>query len=372
MHPEIRQDDPGSCPICGMALEPLAPSARSRAATRNCADMTRRFWVGARADACPLVVLAMGGHHAGRSARTSRAAALVELGAVRAGDARSCCGRAGRSSRAAGSRCVNRSLNMFTLIALGVGTAYLYSLVATFAPGLFPAGFRGADGTVAVYFEAAAVITVLVLLGQVLELRAREQTGGAIRALLDLAPKTARRMRDDGTDEEVPLDAVQIGDRLRVRPGDGVPVDGVVLEGRSSVDESMVTGESMPVAKEAGDDADRRHRQRHRRAGHARREGRRGHRARPHRRHGGRGAALARAHPAARRHRSPAISCRRCVAVAVARLHRLGDLGPGAGARLRAARGGLGADHRLPLRARPGHADVDQGRRRQGRDAPAC
>jgi P-type Cu+ transporter len=148
---------------------------------------------------------------------------------------------------------VHRSLNMFSLIALGTGAAYLYSLVATFAPDLFPAGFHGMGGTVAVYFEAAAVITVLVLLGQVLELRAREQTGGAIRALLNLAPKTARRLRADGQDEEVALELVQVGDRLRVRPGDGVPVDGEVLEGRGAVDESMVTGESMAAAKQPGD-----------------------------------------------------------------------------------------------------------------------
>jgi len=141
---------------------------------------------------------------------------------------------------------------MFTLIALGTGAAYLYSLVATFAPGVFPTGFRGMGGAVAVYYEAAAVITVLVLLGQVLELRAREQTGGAIRALLNLAPKTARRLRD-GDDEEVPLEQVQLGDRLRVRPGDRIPVDGAVLEGKSVVDESMVTGEAMPVAKQPGD-----------------------------------------------------------------------------------------------------------------------
>jgi Cu+-exporting ATPase len=148
---------------------------------------------------------------------------------------------------------VHRSLNMFSLIALGTGAAYGYSLFATFAPGLFPEGFRGRGGTVAVYYEAAAVITVLVLLGQVLELRAREQTGGAIRALLNLAPKTARRLREGGDDEEVALEHVALGDRLRVRPGDGVPVDGEVLEGKSAVDESMVTGESMPSAKQPGD-----------------------------------------------------------------------------------------------------------------------
>ncbi len=144
---------------------------------------------------------------------------------------------------------VTRNLNMFTLIAMGVGVAYVYSVIATFAPGIFPEAFRG-HGAVAVYFEAASVITVLVLIGQVLELRAREATSGAIKALLDLAPKTARRVKPDGSDEEVSLDAVQVGDSLRVRPGDKVPVDGVVLEGRSSLDELMVTGESMPVTKE--------------------------------------------------------------------------------------------------------------------------
>ena len=148
---------------------------------------------------------------------------------------------------------VSRNLNMFTLIALGTGAAYLYSLVAALAPGLFPAGLRGMDGTVAVYFEAAAVITVLVLLGQVLELRAREQTGGAIRALLNLAPKTAHLVRDGDDDEDIPVDRIKVGDRLRIRPGDGIPVDGIVLDGKSAVDEAMVTGEPMPVAKQAGD-----------------------------------------------------------------------------------------------------------------------
>src|SRR5690606_4454614 len=145
-----------------------------------------------------------------------------------------------------------RNLNMFTLIAIGTGAAWLYSIIATIAPGLFPEGFRGPDGAVAVYFEAAAVIVVLVLLGQVLELRARERTSGAIRALLDLTPKTARRINDDGTEKDVALELVQVGDRLRVRPGERVPVDGKLIEGRSAVDESMVTGESMPVTKTEG------------------------------------------------------------------------------------------------------------------------
>ena len=198
----------------------------------------------------PVVILEMGGHLANADllglpdVPASMAAALASPVALWAGWPFFV--RAAQSLR-------TRNLNMFTLIAMGTGVAWLYSVVATLAPSVFPAAFRSADGTVAIYFEAAAVITVLVLLGQVLELRAREQTGGAIRALLDLAPKTARRIRPDGTDEDVGLDAVAVGDRLRVRPGEKVPVDGELLEGRSAVDESMVTGESMPVAKSTGD-----------------------------------------------------------------------------------------------------------------------
>jgi Cu+-exporting ATPase len=249
MHPEIRQDHPGNCPICGMALEPVAPSAEA-APNAELADMSRRFWVGL-ALAVPVFVLAMadlvpGVHLA--SVVPPRWSILLQF--VLASPVVLWSGwpffvRGWQSL-------LRRHLNMFSLIALGVGTAYVYSIVAAFAPGIFPAGFRSADGAVATYFEAAAVITVLVLLGQVLELRAREQTGGAIRALLNLAPKTTRRIRADGTDEEITLDRVHVGDRLRIRPGDGVPVDGTVLEGHSSVDEAMVTGESMPVTKETG------------------------------------------------------------------------------------------------------------------------
>jgi Cu+-exporting ATPase len=214
-------------------------------------DMSRRFWIGLVL-ALPVVALEMGGHvptlglHDLVSPRLSALLqfALATPVVLWAG---------WPFFERAWASVVHRSLNMFSLIALGTGAAYVYSLVATFLPGIFPAGFRGMDGTVAVYFEAAAVITVLVLLGQVLELRAREQTGGAIRALLNLAPKTARRLTPAGEDEEVPVASVQIGDRLRVRPGDAVPVDGGVLEGGSAVDESMVTGESMPVAKQSGD-----------------------------------------------------------------------------------------------------------------------
>ncbi len=249
MHPEIRQDHPGTCPICGMALEPEAPSAQA-APNPELADMSRRFWIGLLLTV-PIFVLAMadvipGVHPAGLVApRWSILLQFVLASPVVLWSGWPFFVRGWHSL-------LRRHLNMFSLIAIGVGTAYLYSLVATFAPGIFPAGFRGPDGTVATYFEAAAVITVLVLLGQVLELRAREQTGGAIRALLNLAPKTTRRIRADGTDEEITLDHVHVGDRLRLRPGDGVPVDGTVLDGRSSVDELMVTGELMPVTKEAG------------------------------------------------------------------------------------------------------------------------
>jgi Cu+-exporting ATPase len=250
MHPQIRQAGPGSCPICGMALEPLVVTAEA-APDHELADMSRRFWIGL-ALALPVFLLEMGSHipalHVGR---------LVPMQAsiwIQFALSTPVVLWAGAPFFARGwASLVSRHLNMFTLIALGTGAAYLYSLAATFAPGLFPAAFHGMGGTVPVYYEAAAVITVLVLLGQVLELRARAQTGGAIRALLNLAPKTARRLRDGGDDEEVPVAEVAAGDRLRVRPGEGIPVDGEVLEGRSAVNEAMVTGESMPAAKAAGD-----------------------------------------------------------------------------------------------------------------------
>ena len=247
MHPQIRRSEPGNCPICGMALEPLSGTAET-GPSPELIDMTRRFWIGA-ALAVPTVILEMAAHFPGLSLHhyiSPQTSVWLQFAL----------GTpvvlwAGWPFFVRGWASVrNRSLNMFSLIALGVGAAYLYSLVATFAVGLFPEGLRQEGGIVPVYYEAAAVITVLVLLGQVLELRAREQTGSAIRALLNLAPKTARRIREDGADEEIPLEQVHIGDRLRVRPGDSVPVDGVVLNGRSAVDESMVTGESMPVEKE--------------------------------------------------------------------------------------------------------------------------
>jgi Cu+-exporting ATPase len=248
MHPQIRRAEPGSCPICGMALEPLS-AIQETGPSPELIDMTRRFWIGA-ALAVPTAILEMGGHFPGLELHRYISPQIsVWLQFLFATPVVLWAGwpffvRGWASVR-------NRSLNMFSLIALGVGAAFLYSLAATFAPGVFPDSLRQ-DGVTPVYYEAAAVITVLVLLGQVLELRAREQTGSAIRALLNLAPKTARRIRDDGSDDEVQLEEVHIGDRLRVRPGDSVPVDGGVIEGHSAIDESMVTGESMPVEKEPG------------------------------------------------------------------------------------------------------------------------
>ena len=251
MHPQIREAKPGGCPICGMTLEPVATTA-DVGPNQELVDMTRRFWIGLTM-ALPVFILEMGGHipalglHDLVPERLSVWIQFVLSTPVVLWAGWPFFERAWASV-------LHRSLNMFSLVALGTGAAYLYSLFATFAPGLFPAGFREMGGTVSVYFESAAVITVLVLLGQVLELRAREQTGGAgIRALLRLAPKTARRLKAGGEDEEVVLDLVQVGDHLRVRPGDGVSIDGEVLEGKSAVDESMVTGESMPSAKQPGD-----------------------------------------------------------------------------------------------------------------------
>ncbi len=248
MHPQIRQLAPGACPICGMTLEPIVASAET-GQSHELVDMTRRFWIGLALTA-PILVLEMGGHFFGLhrfiEPQLSNWIQFALATPVVLWAGWPFFVRAARSL-------ITRKLNMFTLIAMGTGVAWLYSAIATIAPSVFPAAFRAADGSVAIYFEAAAVITVLVLLGQVLELRAREQTGGAIRALLDLAPKFARRIAPDGSDEDVPLEKVVVGDRLRVRPGEKIPVDGGLLEGRSSVDESMVTGESMPVTKTVGD-----------------------------------------------------------------------------------------------------------------------
>ena len=249
MHPEVVQEGPGACPACGMALEPMEVSLDTEP-NPELADMSRRFWIGL-AVTVPIVILEMGGHVSGIdwsgivAPATSHWVQLLLATPVVVW--------AGRPFFERGWASVQTgNLNMFTLIALGTGAAYLYSVAATAAPGLFPDSLKGAAGTVAVYFESAAVITVLVLLGQVLELRARERTGTALRALLDLAPKTARRLRDGQDDEEISLDQVHVGDRLRVRPGDRVPVDGVVVDGSSAIDESMITGEPMPVGKAAG------------------------------------------------------------------------------------------------------------------------
>ena len=247
MHPEIQRTGPGSCPICGMALEPVMPTA-SDGPSEDYRDMRRRFWIGLLL-ALPVVALEMGGHLTGLQQyigrQTSNWTQMLLATPVVLWAGWPFFERAWLSIR-------NKSLNMFTLIAMGTGVAWGYSMIAAIAPQIFPVAFRAADGSVAVYFEAAAVITVLVLLGQVLELRARETTSGAIRALLDLTPKLARRVRSDGSDEEVALEEVAVGDMLRIRPGEKVPVDGIVIEGRGTVDESMVTGESMPVTKEAG------------------------------------------------------------------------------------------------------------------------
>jgi Cu+-exporting ATPase len=250
MHPEIVRDEPGSCPICGMGLEPRTVEAEEEE-NPELVDMTRRFWASAILTV-PLLILTMGHYLPGEwieSLMATSAGPWLELllatPVVLWG---------GWPFFVRGYySIVHRSLNMFTLIGLGVGVAYVYSVVATVAPGIFPPSFRGEGGHVGVYFEAAAVIVTLVLLGQVLELRARSRTGAAIRALLGLAPKTARRIADDGSERDVPLDQVEPGDRLRVRPGEKVPVDGTVVEGRSSVDESMVTGEPIPVEKGPGD-----------------------------------------------------------------------------------------------------------------------
>jgi len=246
MHPEILRDAPGSCPICGMALEPMVPSD---APSEELTDFTRRMWVSAAA-ALPLIVLTMGemvalpvrdwiGHQTASYLEFVLATPIILWAAQ-------------PFFRRGWESVVNRSPNMWTLISLGVAAAYVYSLFATFLPGIFPEQYRMGDG-VGTYFEAAVVIVTLVFVGQVLELRARERTGDAIRALLDLAPKTARRILPDGTEYDAPLENIMEGDRLRVRPGDAVPVDGTVIEGRSSLDESMLTGEAMPVEKGPGD-----------------------------------------------------------------------------------------------------------------------
>ena len=248
MHPQISRPGPGTCPICGMALEPRIVTATEEE-NPELRDMTRRFWVERNPDRA--AARDRHGRHAAGNAGSARAAGrrvpwlelLLATPVVLWGG--------WPFFQRGWTSLVNRAMNMFTLIAMGTGVAYVYSLVATIVPGIFPPSFREMSGRPAVYFEAAAAIVTLVLLGQVLELRARSQTGSAIRALMDLAPKTARVLRDD-SETDIPLDQVQVGDRLRVRPGEKIPVDGMVVEGSSSVDESMVTGESLPVEKHPG------------------------------------------------------------------------------------------------------------------------
>ena len=249
MHPEIVRNGPGNCPICGMALEPRVAAGIHEEDDSELRSMQRRFWVGV-ALSVPLLAIAMGGMAAGSPLHNLPVGWMEWLQLILATPVVLWGGwpffQRGWASL------VNRHLNMFTLIAMGTGAAYVFSVIATLVPGIFPASFLGHGGRPEVYFEAAAIIVTLVLLGQVLELRARRQTSSAIKALLDLNPKTARRVRTDGSDEEISLDHIQRGDRLRVRPGDRIPVDGVVEEGNSSIDESMITGESMPVEKFAG------------------------------------------------------------------------------------------------------------------------
>ena len=309
MHPEIVRDKPGSCPICGMALEPMGVPTGDEGPNPELIDFTRRFWVSAVLS-LPLLVIAMGpmlglavrdwiGEPVAAWLELLLATPVVLWAAIpffhRGYDS-----------------FVNRSPNMWTLISIGVGTAYLYSVVATFFPDLFPHQFRGHSGSVPVYFEAAAVIVALVFLGQVLELRARERTGSAIRALLDLAPKTARRIAPDGSEADVPLDEVKQGDRLRVRPGDSVPVDGKVVEGRTSIDESMITGEPVPVEKTPGDAVTGGTSQSQRHARHHRRACRIGDDAVADRRDGRQGPAIPCADPGSRRSRLLLFRADRC------------------------------------------------------------
>ena len=365
MHPEIVRDKPGSCPICGMALEPMTATADD--ANPELEDMTRRFWV-CLALTAPLLLLSMGEMAIGQESiarlfpgrtfswfQLALATPVVLWGAL-------------PFFERGWASIVNRSPNMFTLISLGTGAAYVYSVAATLFPGAFPNSFRDHHGNVPVYFEAAAVITTLVLLGQVLELRARGQTSSAIKSLLALAPKTARRLRDDGTEEDVPLDQVRVGDRLRVRPGEKVPVDGVVIEGRSAVDESMVTGEPIPAEKGPGDrliggtvngtgslvmraervGSETMLAQIVRMVSQAQR--------------------TRRAHPAAGRYRLGILRSARGRRRR-AHIHRLGLAGAGAADGVRACERGGGADHRLSLCAGARHADVDHGRDRPGATA---
>ncbi len=360
MHPQIVRDGPGSCPICGMALEPQAATVEE-GPNPELADMSRRFWISL-ALSVPVVVLAMADMIPGKPLDKLASPAIVQW--IEFVLAAPVVLWGGWPFFVRGwASIVNRSLNMFTLIAIGVGVAFLYSVAALLVPSAFPAEFRMESGQVAGYFEAAAAITTLVLLGQVLELRARSQTSAAIKSLLQLAPKTARLVRDDGMEVDVPLDAVHAGNRLRVRPGEKVPVDGTILEGSSSVDESMVTGESIPVEKRSGDrviggtvngtgsflmQAERVGSETLLRADCSDGRG---------------GAAQPSADPATGRRRGKLVRAG-CRHRGDRDFHRLGCVRTEAGARLRRGQLGGRAHHRLPLRAGPGDTDVDHGRRR--------
>jgi len=289
MHPEVVSDHPGTCPKCGMALEPRTPTA-DEGPNPELADMTRRFWVGLVLT-LPVFLIAMSDLVPGRPLHRLDMRVLNWIQLILATPVVVWCG--GPFFERAWSSLVHRSPNMFTLIALGVGTSYIYSLLATVAPGIFPAELRTMHGAVEPYFDTAAVITVLVLLGQVLELRARSRTSGAIRRLLGLAPKTARLVHPDGREEDIPLAHVRPGQTLRVRPGERVPVDGTVVEGQSAVDESMISGEPMPVEKAPGAKLIGGTINGNRQPAHARRPRRRRHAAGANRAHGLRGAAHA-------------------------------------------------------------------------------
>ena len=352
MHPEVRQQGPGSCPKCGMDLEPETVSAEEEESP-ELRDMTRRFWISLCLT-IPLLVIAMAEMHGLIWLQLALATPVVLWGGW-------------PFFQRGWASIVHRSPNMFTLIATGTGVAYLYSVVAALAPNIFPESFRGHGGAVSVYFEAAAAITTLVLMGQVLELRARRRTSSAIKALLGLAPKTARVVRDDGSEVDVPLQEVKVGDRIRVRPGEKVPVDGVVLEGTSAVDESMVTGEPIPVEKTAGNrvtggtvNATGSFLMRAERVG-------RGTIAGADRPHGQRSPAQPRANSAAGRCRFRVLRAgRRCRGRS--HVHRMGAVRPGTEDGLCDCERRRGSDHRLPLRAGAGYADVHHGRHRSRGD----
>ncbi len=365
MHPEIVRDAPGACPICGMALEPMSPLAAAEEENPELAYMTLRFWT---ALALTVPILALGMLPQTWVAAVVPATVAAWLMLALATPVVIWAGAVFFERGYASLRSMN--LNMFTLIASGVGVAYGYSVIATVFPGIFPPAMRDAHGMIPAYFEAAASIVVLVLLGQVLELRARSRTSGAIRALLGLAPRTARRIADDGSESDVALDEVHPGDRLRVRPGEKIPVDGVVLEGNSSIDEVDDHRRADSRRKETGRPRDRRHRERHRQLRDARRARRRGNAARADRPDGRDGAAQPRADSASGRPWSRRGSCRawsrpRSSPLSYGSLRALA-------AWPRDRQCGRGADHRLPVRARTGDADGDHGRHRTRRERRAC